>query len=636
MVTFDITSRPISDLTGRVAGTYVPTDRAWDCSVGSLPFLFANNLQTPIQRSTADFRRQRVDQERSPGEWALDSGVWRRSQQSWHLGAGILTAEPLTTGPDEARFQFLSSLGIDVMSIRGQATLLPLMTSASTSTSSNLFVNTYGSGLAILSAGATVSRHTKGGSTVAATWGGVGAISSTTDDGTTVYIAAAGDGIYSMPMASGVGTKIWDLAGSTTVTIAWVKSRLIACIDAKMYELVGVGPTLPTATLTLTNTAFKFTAIAEGPTAIYCAGYSGNKSLIYMFGLDTTLSSGLLPMLTKGTIIAELPAGEIINDMKNYLGGFLGIASNKGIRVATISTSIYQVGFITYGALHWTIINGGGPVYSLANYDRFIFGGTGLTSGAGTMRLDLSAPLQGGAFYPYAADRQTYAVGHTVANAFYQDGTAILGVAGVGFFEETGALEVSGALNIPPIAFSTTENKSWLSAIISGSASTTSSIAMTAIGPNATLPVYVGSLAQTAGKTSLSLAVAAPRPIPILTITLTLNRGTAVTDTPILTFYSVSAVPAPAKTRLVQVPLLCYDNETDRNGNKLGTPGSSWARLSQLEALEDSGQIFYWQDFTTGEARLAMVEKITMNRITPPSRDSTGAGGVIELVVRLL
>ena len=73
---------------------FAPDSQAWDCSLGALTFLFAMSDQNPMLRETADFRRERIDTERTPGEQSLDSGFWYRSQESWHLGAGLRSAEP--------------------------------------------------------------------------------------------------------------------------------------------------------------------------------------------------------------------------------------------------------------------------------------------------------------------------------------------------------------------------------------------------------------------------------------------------------------------------------------------------------------------------------------------------------------
>jgi hypothetical protein len=110
------------------------------------------------------------------------------------------------------------------------------------------------------------------------------------------------------------------------------------------------------------------------------------------------------------------------------------------------------------------------------------------------------------------------------------------------------------------------------------------------------------------------------------------------TSSPQLYSYRMRSVPAPKRTRLVNIPLLCYDFEKDRNGVQVGSAGGSWTRLAALEALEEVGGIVYWQDFTSGESRQVAIEKVTMFRTSPPTRGLRGntSGGIIMLELRVL
>ena len=94
MVNIEITDPVVNDLTfgspqGSSGTINAPTNMNWDCSIGDLTFLYGISDQYPFLRQTAEFRRQRIDTERNPGEQSLDSGYWLRSQQSWHYGSGL-------------------------------------------------------------------------------------------------------------------------------------------------------------------------------------------------------------------------------------------------------------------------------------------------------------------------------------------------------------------------------------------------------------------------------------------------------------------------------------------------------------------------------------------------------------------
>lgn len=110
----DISERTIIDLSGRTNTYYDPTGNAFDCAIAGMPFIMAVTDNTPYKRQTAEFRSQRVDQLRDPGEHTLSgSGYWIRSQSSFHYGDGALFSEPLEGNMDEVKFRFRDSYGVN-------------------------------------------------------------------------------------------------------------------------------------------------------------------------------------------------------------------------------------------------------------------------------------------------------------------------------------------------------------------------------------------------------------------------------------------------------------------------------------------------------------------------------------------
>jgi hypothetical protein len=110
----DITERTIIDLSGRLSTYYDLNANAFDVAIGGLPFIMAVTDNTPYKRQTAEFRAQRVDQMRDPGEHTLGgSGYWTRSQSSWHYGEGVQYTEPMEGNDNEVRFRFRDSYGIN-------------------------------------------------------------------------------------------------------------------------------------------------------------------------------------------------------------------------------------------------------------------------------------------------------------------------------------------------------------------------------------------------------------------------------------------------------------------------------------------------------------------------------------------
>ena len=107
-------------------------------------------------------------------------------------------------------------------------------------------------------------------------------------------------------------------------------------------------------------------------------------------------------------------------------------------------------------------------------------------------------------------------------------------------------------------------------------------------------------------------------------------------ETPVFTGYQIRAIPAPVRSELVQVPVLMFDIETDRNGAKYGGEGTAWSRYSTLKQLEQAASTVVWIDHTTGERAEVYIERVTLNRTAPPSRKFSGAGGIAQVLLRLV
>jgi hypothetical protein len=198
--------------------------------------------------------------------------------------------------------------------------------------------------------------------------------------------------------------------GTTNVVVRWVKGRLMAGIDHKVYELTSAGPALPAGDLRFThlNTAWTWVDFAEGTNAIYAAGNAGSQGSIYKFVLDST---GAVPTLAKGGVLtAQLPLGEVVNCLTTYLGSFVGIGTNKGFRVGQIDSN----GDIVYGPL---LIDGIGSVKGVAAYDRFFFvaATNSIDSSSWLYRVDLGQIITDAgatvAKMAYATDLQAHAAG---------------------------------------------------------------------------------------------------------------------------------------------------------------------------------------------------------------------------------
>lgn len=103
---------------------------------------------------------------------------------------------------------------------------------------------------------------------------------------------------------------------------------------------------------------------------------------------------------------------------------------------------------------------------------------------------------------------------------------------------------------------------------------------------------------------------------------------------PIFQGYQAKSTIATPRQRLIQFPVFNFDTETDRYNVQTGYEGRALERLAALEAVEQNGDVLTWQDFTTGESRQVVIEKISFTRETPPDKRFSGFGGVITMTIR--
>ena len=88
------------------------------------------------------------------------------------------------------------------------------------------------------------------------------------------------------------------------------------------------------------------------------------------------------------------------------------------------------------------------------------------------------------------------------------------------------------------------------------------------------------------------------------------------------------------RQRLIQLPIACYDHESDSLGNEVGYEGRAWDRLSQLETIESAGDTVRIEDFRTGEVVIALIEELDFRNVAPSDKRFTGYGGLLIVTAR--
>jgi hypothetical protein len=667
----DISERTIIDLSGRLSTYYDLNGNAFDMAIGGLPFIMAVTDSTPYRRQTAEFRVQRVDQMRDPGEHTLGgSGYWTRSQSSWHYGEGVLFAEPMEGNENEVRFRYRDSYGIDVWT-PGEISLIKRSSLVQAFTGKcKIDTGASSAGVAFLVATDMAPRTSQTTAMYKITSSGTSTalvnfssfsnetILATTSDGTFMYVATTA-GIYDVQLSDGTTHKHYGYDGLTAsnVVLKYVKSRVIGAFGFtdgtySAYELtfkdhggapvVQIKPGMVTSQGDLINGStlmpalWQWAGITEGTNAIYLGGYAGDHSSIFKLTVDNT---GAL-----GTIVtaATMPRGETVLSLYSYLGTFLMVGTNKGARIATLE----QNGDMTYGPLVFHNENG---VYDFEGRDSYIWAGNTnqVNTNSGTTRINLGQPLTligyaqpiSSGVYARATDAYADGIFGTVngVRILGNDNQVAFAINGSGIWlQHPTELVESGQIRSARIRYDTMENKAWKRIRIR----TTNDLAggdieIFKIGP--TSDTVVTTLYEGNSTTAdIDLGDAYPVAGPDASFKLTLTRNsTSATTGPVVVGMAVKALPTPTRARVLQIPLFCYDKETDKTGNMIGYEGYSRERLNALETIEANGQTVILQDFNQGgEPTEVIIDQVTFTRSTPANRNYTGFGGIITLIAR--
>ena len=406
----------------------------------------------------------------------------------------------------------------------------------------------------------------------------------------------------------------------------WVKGRIILCADNKVYELTPSSNSLPAAIFTHLNTSYTFTSIAESGAAIYVAGYAGTQSSIYKF---TITNAGDITSLTSAVVSAQMPDGELIYSMKQYLG-YMMIGTSKGIRAAIISP---DDGSISYGPL---IAETEQPVYDFAFRDRFCWATANVNNKAGLIRIDLSeqiSPLR----FAYAHDlfKDVDKECDSVAFLGTSDRKIFAVDTDYSYIEAATRLVETGYIRTGFIRYATIESKYFKFLKVRGNLDN-GGVDVSTI-TNKEIETFLYNV--TTENSNLDLGIA--RPVgaqEYLAFKFTIYRDNA--DNTLggtMSGYQVKALPAIEKQRLIQFPLYCYDVEMDKYNNIVGSEDDrAFDRISELEDIEKTGNVVTIQDFRTDETYSALIEEIRFFSATPPSERFNGFGGKLLLTVRKL
>jgi hypothetical protein len=364
--------------------------------------------------------RDSVDQSAEPGESAINpQGLWRRSQSSWHYGAG----QTYSDTADAEAYRFRSSKGVNIWN-RGEITLLPATSLAYSSSSSNLYMTTAGS--RIYGSEGQLVRYTTDWSTFTTVTGtDASNIYGITSDGYNVFFSYANGDIDQTNAGTSAASNY--ITGIEAGALGYVRGRLMVAGQGadkqKIWNITttpGSSANNPSALFTHPNIDFNWVGFAGGQNQIYAAGYAGNKSLIYKTAVKPDGTSLDIP-----TVAAELPLGEIVTNIDAYLG-YVVIGLTTGLRFCSSDSD----GNLVVGPL----IETGTSVNAFAAIGQYLyFGWTNYdTTSTGIGRLDIGTQISTNQ-PAYASDLMADVQG-TVVDIHEFGGGVVFTVAGSGAY----------------------------------------------------------------------------------------------------------------------------------------------------------------------------------------------------------
>lgn len=359
---------------GTAVSSLVPN--VFPVAIDGRPFM-VDQKSGKFQRGYEQRVRDSTDDSTSPGEGAINpGGLWRRGQDSWHSGAGQTYADM----NDSAPFRFYKSKGVNPW-VKGQLSLHNATKVSLSNASTTQHMVVCGTRVYVALDGDV--KFTTNPYATSPTWTDCtgepgGNVQSMATDGNDVYLAFPSDGVRKIDTSAAPGT----ISGTKFVTgtvnyyfLGFAKGYLFASHDQNLRQIAGAGTS--TDRISVDDDAFRWVDVAAGQNAVYAAGFSGKKSLIYKITIKDT------GVLDTGVVALSLPTGEVVTAMSAYLG-FILIGTNKGVRYcSTDANSNLIAGQLipTSGAVQKFASNDRFAYFTWTNYD-------GISSGLGA--LDLS------------------------------------------------------------------------------------------------------------------------------------------------------------------------------------------------------------------------------------------------------
>ena len=623
----------------------------YDYAINGIPFLSGTSKQYPYFRESINTNKEQIDTSKEVGEQSLQ-GYWYRSQSSFDLGANSQFFDT-SKDPTLSR-RFFDSHGVDAFTTPGEVTLQRKCVLTNDSTAAKQLTIGYSvQSTSLLQGvlhafGTTVKDIPTSGSTTILNWGGTSTVRALETDGSRYFIIA-NDGVYAGNLPHDNGAKMYNATSITTGVIAWAKERLIGCLNNAIYELPaisGSAVSLPTPLYTNPQTSWTWSAVADGPNGVYFAGYSGDRSYIYR----STLSDDGITLKTP-SVVTELPHGEVAYSMVTYMGTYIIVGTNLGVRVGVITSD----GSIVLGNLTLKSDNDVKALYTRGNFCWA--GGANSDGYLGLYKIDLSKEVIDNSLQ-FAYQKDVYAEGKAFTTDMDLNTQSIspLGMTGrisfainkLGIIIESANEKVpTGWIETGKIRLDTVEDKIFQyirvsSLPVDGTISVQWRDESNYLNPtplakwygaptNTTIP---DTLSDPTGIKIVETDGSDADSHPYVSYRFNLYRGTIITNGPTLLSYVAKTTPSNIKHRKIRLTLLCLPKEKTVEGKIVQR--SVTDRIRMLESVEEKAAVVTFQDLGTGEKRLVIIDTIQfIAEVVPETvKQKLSNGGLLVVTLR--
>jgi hypothetical protein len=585
----------------------VPVNTATSAEVpGYLPVAIAGHtyLIDPagFQRETVPVLRTQADVSDLPSESSLNpKGLWLRSQESWHHGAGqrFLDGKQSGTAADPERFY--ASRGVNPWT-RGQVSLAPV--TVAVRLGANISQGIVAAGNHLYVADGTELYWSNNPTTTGATWtaavinAGQAAqsILSLATNGYYVWAALGNSGLHRT--IRGASTSTADVPSQACELVGFALDRLLIASAHRIWEVTDpLGTPALNLLYTHPDTGFSWKFISPGRNCIYIGGNAPGDLINLNLGVDqgangTVYKVTLAPVdtaLGPPSVATYLPDGEAIYNVCFYAGGIV-MATSRGLRLGQADGA----GNIDYGPL----VPSAKPVIALEPQDRYVWYSS---PNYGLARADLGwftdtlTPAYAEDIQIDPADTDV-GLAHYAASLVSAPGPVFAWYAGLssganptGVYRPTTTLVASGTFETGQIRFGTSVTKTLRRLEVRHLALPAGATVGVEVSRDGGAYVSVGTSSGT-GSTGTSFDLGSVD-CESAELRFTLNRATDPTLGPTLTRWTLKALPIPRREETFTLPIIMKVAVVAGTGGGVDSPLDVEAEVDFLKGLEQAGTV---------------------------------------------